>query len=87
MATEQEPAWEQLSYVETSEDKPPFLVWVEVSLEGRVVTTTAPAQSQRKQSARHLACLKWLKAFVSDELVPPAQRQQPAVTYDLRRSA
>lgn len=79
MATEQEPSWEQLDYVEANGDTPPFLVWVEVALGGQVVTTSAPAQSQRKQTARHLACLKWLQAFVSDELVSPAQRQLTGV--------
>ena len=75
LATDQEPSWEQLTYVEASEDTPPFLLWVEVEIAGQVVTTRAPAQSQRKQSARHLACLKWLEAFVFDQLVSPAQRQ------------
>ena len=75
LATDQEPSWEQLTYVEASEDTPPFLLWVEVEIAGQVVTTSAPAQSQRKQSARHLACLKWLEAFVFEQLVSPAQRQ------------
>ena len=75
MAIDQEPDWEQLTYVEASEDTPPFSLWVEVAITGEVVTTHTPAQSQRKQSARHQACLKWLEAFVSDKLVSPAQRQ------------
>ena len=75
MATEQAPSWEQLGYVEEDLDEPPFSIWVEVALAGQVVTTRAPAQSQRKQTARHLACLDWLEAFVADELVSPAQRQ------------
>ena len=77
MATDQEADWERLDYIEEGQDVPPFWVWVEVSLAGQVTTTRAPAPSQRKQSARHLACLNWLEAFVSDELVPPAQRQRP----------
>lgn len=61
MATDQEPDWDRLGYVEEGQDEPPFWVWVEVSLAGKVVTTRAPAQSQRKQSARHLACF-WFQA-------------------------
>ena len=79
MATDQEPSWEQLSYVEAAQDKTPFQIWGEVAISGQVMTTRAPAKSQRKQSARHLACLKWLEAFVADELVSPEQRQQTAV--------
>ena len=83
MATDQEPSWEQLAYVEASEDTPPFSLSVEVEISGQVVTTRASAQSQRKQTARHLACLKWLEAFAFDQLVSPAQRQPsatPAIT-------
>ncbi|MBE9064095.1 RNB domain-containing ribonuclease [cf. Phormidesmis sp. LEGE 11477] len=83
MATDQEDSWEQLTYVEASEDTPPFSLWVEVAIAGEVVTTHTPAQSQRKQSARHSACLTWLEAFVFDKLVSPAQRQPsepPAIT-------
>ncbi|PZO60787.1 MAG: exoribonuclease II [Phormidesmis priestleyi] len=77
LSIDQEPSWEQLDYVEAGQDMPPFLFWVEVSRAGQITTTRSPAQSQRKQTARHLACLNWLKAFVSDELVSPAQRQRP----------
>ena len=80
MAANQEPTWEQLDYVEASEDAPPFSFWVEVAILEEVATTRLPAQSQRKQTARHLACLNWLEAFVSDKLVPPAQRQQPELS-------
>ena len=82
MATDQEDSWEQLTYVEASEDTPPFSLWVEVAIAGEVVTTHTPAQSQRKQTARHRACLKWLEAFVSDKLVSPAQRQLVRATCD-----
>ena len=75
MATEQEADWEPPDYVEADQDKPPFVIWVEVTLAGQLVTTSSPAQSDRKQSARHLACLRWLEAFVADELVPPERRQ------------
>jgi len=80
IATTQEPDWELLDYVEESQDLPPFLFWAEVSIAGQVTTTKAPAQSQRKQSARHLACLKWLEAYVSDELVSPGKRQRPELS-------
>ena len=79
LAIDQEPSWESLDYVEASQDLPPFLFWVEVSVAGQVTTTQSPAQSQRKQTARHLACLSWLEAYVSDELVSPPQRQQPTL--------
>ena len=82
MATDQESDWEQLTYVEASEDTPPFSLWVEVAITGEVVTTHTPAQSQRKQTARHRACLKWLEAFVFDKLLSPAQRQ-PSETPEI----
>ena len=82
LATEQEPEWQQLSYVETERDEPPFLFWVEVCVSGQVVTTQTPAQSQRKQSARHLACLSWLEAFIAEDLVSPAQQQLPELPKD-----
>ena len=84
LAISQEPTWEQMDYVEASQELPPFRISVEVLREEQVTTTQAPAQSQRKQSARHLACLKWLEAYVADELVSPEKRQQlpeqPALT-------
>ena len=75
LAISQEPTWEQVEYVEASQELPPFRISVEVSRAGQVTTTKARAESQRKQSARHLACLKWREAYVADELVSPAQRQ------------
>ena len=77
MAIAQEDSWERLDYVEESQDEPPFLVSVDVLREGQSTTTRFSAQSHRKQTARHMACLKWLEAFISDELIPTAQRQQP----------
>lgn len=77
LATQQEPDWEQLTHVEADEDDLPFWLWAEVSIAGQATTTKEPAHHQRKQNARHLASLKWLEAFVSDNLVSPAQRQQP----------
>ncbi|MEL6555910.1 MAG: RNB domain-containing ribonuclease [Cyanobacteria bacterium J06621_11] len=74
LAVDQTPSWEQLEYVEASQDSPPFLFWVEVLIAGVVRTTSAPAQNQRKQIARHLACLSWLEAFVANQLVTPAER-------------
>ena len=82
LATEREPEWQQLSYVETEQNEPPFLFWVEVCVSDQIVTTQTPAQSQRKQTARHLACLSWLEAFISDELVAPEQRQLPELPQD-----
>ncbi len=79
LSIDQDPSWEQLDYVEAGQEPPPFCFWVEVSRAGQITTTRSPAQSQRKQTARHLACLNWLEAFVSDELVSPAQRQLPAM--------
>ena len=58
LATDQEPDWEPLHYVEANQDTPPFFCWVEVSVAGQVTTPSAIAQSQRKQTARHLACFE-----------------------------
>jgi len=82
LATDQEPEWQQLSYVESEQDTSPFSFWIEVCVTGKVVTTRSPAQSSRKQSARHLTCLSWLEAFLSDELVTPEQRQLPQLSVD-----
>ena len=77
LATQQEPDWEQLIHIEADENELPFWLWAEVSIAGQATTTKEPAHHQRKQNARHLASLKWLEAFVADDLVSPAQRQQP----------
>ena len=84
MAIAQESTWDQLDYVATgsSSERSPFAYWVEISVAGEVMTTQSPACSLRKQTARHLAGLKWLEAYVLDELVPPAQRQVQKIDDD-----
>ena len=82
LAAEQEPEWTQPEYVEASEDVPPFQIWAEVFISEQAMTTKSPAQSQRKQSARHQASLSWLSAFVENELVSPAQRQPSELPTD-----
>ena len=77
IATDQEPAWEAIDYVEAEpgDKRSPFAFWAEVTIAGEVMTTRSPARSARKQTARHLACLNWLEAYVAGELVSPVQRQ------------
>jgi ribonuclease R len=76
MAKDMEEDWEGFDYVEL--EGPPFAVWLEVAIAGKVLTTVEPAQQTRKQAARHYACLKWIEAYVEDALVSPEQRVQPA---------
>jgi ribonuclease R len=76
MAKDTEEDWEGFDYVEL--EGPPFAVWLEVAIAGKVLTTVEPAQQTRKQAARHHACLKWIEAYVEDALVAPEQRVQPA---------
>ena len=76
IAINQEQTWDNLDYVEGN-DTSPFITWTEVLIDGQVKTTVYPAENGRKQRSRHLACLNWLEAFVSGELVPPEQRLTP----------
>ncbi|MBW4549897.1 MAG: RNB domain-containing ribonuclease [Aphanocapsa sp. GSE-SYN-MK-11-07L] len=78
IASAQQSDWESFDYVEMSQISP-FVTWLEVRVNGEVQTTIQPGQHQRKQSARHLACLMWIEAYIQDALVSPLQRTQTAV--------
>jgi ribonuclease R len=39
--------------------------------------TVDPSEHQRKQPARHRACLLWIEAYLQDALVSPEQRVEP----------
>ncbi|MCM1984807.1 RNB domain-containing ribonuclease [Lyngbya confervoides] len=65
--------WERSEYVQMNNESP-FAVWLEVTLEGQRWTTAQGSFAQRKQQARHQACLIWLQAYVENQLVPPEAR-------------
>jgi ribonuclease R len=81
MAKDTEEDWKGFDYVEL--ESPPFAVWLEVAIAGKVLTTVEPAQQTRKQAARHYACLNWIEAYVEDALVSPQQRVQPVRTVPM----
>jgi ribonuclease R len=81
MAADQQAAWEGIRYEERNE-KSPFFIWLEVKIAGEVLTTVYPAEHQRKQPARHQACLFWIEAYLRKALVSPAQRLEPAPTVE-----
>jgi ribonuclease R len=75
MAIAQQEGWESFEYVELSQSQtPPFHSWLEVRANDKVLTTVYPSAHQRKQSARHLACLFWIEAYLQEVLVSPEQR-------------
>jgi ribonuclease R len=78
IAVNQEGDWEEFNYVEVG-NHTPFAVWLEVKLSGESFTTAHPAVHPRKQTARHLACLLWLEAYLQNALVKPEQRVQPSL--------
>ena len=51
----------------------PFTAWLEVDIEGTYWTTLQGASHQRKQGAKHRACLLWLRAFCQQALLPSEQ--------------
>jgi ribonuclease R len=75
----------QMGSIEMSQTSP-FITWLEVKVNGEVLTTVQPAQHQRKQSARHLACLLWIEAYIQDVLVSPQQRVQLVVGLGVNRT-
>jgi ribonuclease R len=78
MAIAQQEGWESFEYVELSQSqKPPFHSWLEVRADDKVLTTVHPSAHQRKQSARHQACLSWIEAYLQEVLVSPEQRIKP----------
>ena len=76
MGLSQEPTWDDFDYIAEG-DKAPFTFWAQVIVAGLPFTTKRPAQENKKQRSRHLACLAWLEAFVNGELVAPEQREKP----------
>lgn len=76
IALDQMEDWERLDFNELDE-KSPFITWLEILIEGKSLTTKYPAEHQRKQNARHQACLSWIQAYVLEELVSPQERVRP----------
>jgi ribonuclease R len=75
MAIAQQEDWESFEYIELSQGQTsPFYSWLEVRVDNKVLTTVHPSEHQRKQSARHQACLSWIEAYLQDGLVSPEQR-------------
>jgi ribonuclease R len=78
MATTQQTNWESFDYVDIQHSQTaPFFVWLEVKINDSILTTVHPIEHQRKQPARHQACLSWIEAYLQDALVPPDQRVEP----------
>ncbi|MGA7953699.1 MAG: RNB domain-containing ribonuclease [Gloeobacterales cyanobacterium] len=81
MASTQQPDWESFDYEELGEISP-FTTWLEVKIGGEVLTTVHPSEHQRKQPARHHACLMWIEAYLQNALVSPEQRVEPEPKVD-----
>ena len=78
MAVSQQPGWENFDYLEIQQHlTAPFQTWLEIRVNEKLLTTIHPSEHQRKQPARHLACLNWIEAYLKDALVPPEQRAKP----------
>ena len=78
MAVAQQEVWETFDYLDYQHTlSTPFQTWLEVRINDKLLTTVHPSEHQRKQPARHQACLNWLEAYFKDELVPPEQRVKP----------
>jgi ribonuclease R len=78
MATAQQENWESFEYLDMQQSQTaPFYAWLEIKIKDSILTTVHPSEHKRKQSARHLACLSWIEAYLKDALVSPEQRVQP----------
>ena len=78
MAVTQQENWESFDYLELQEKQTePFQTWLEIRVNGKPLTTIHPSEHQRKQPARHQACLNWIEAYLLDALVLPEQRVKP----------
>ena len=78
MAVTQQENWEGFDYVEYQEKQiEPFQTWLEIRINDKLLTTVHPSKHQRKQPARHQACLNWIEAYLLDALVSPEQRVKP----------
>ena len=70
--------WEGFDYLELQEKQTePFQTWLEIRINDKLLTTVHPSEHQRKQPARHQACLNWIEAYLQDALVSPEQRVKP----------
>jgi ribonuclease R len=81
IASDQQEDWEGIEYVELNETSP-FIAWVEVKVAGEALTTIHPAEHQRKQPARHRACLLWIEAYLQKALVSSDQRVKPILKVE-----
>jgi ribonuclease R len=78
MATAQQADWESFEYVDIQHSQTaPFYTWLEVKIKDSILTTVDPSEHQRKQPARHHACLLWIEAYLQKALVSPEQRVEP----------
>jgi ribonuclease R len=79
MATAQQADWESFDYLDIQHSQTaPFYTWLEVKIKDSILTTVDPSEHQRKQPARHRACLLWIEAYLQKALVFPEQRVEPA---------
>jgi ribonuclease R len=63
MAPDQQENWESIEYVDIQHSQTaPFYSWLEIKINGSILTTVHPSEHQRKQPARHQACLLWIEA-------------------------
>ena len=78
MAVAQQENWHSFDYLEVQQHlTAPFRTWLEVRVNGKLLTTIHPSEHQRKQPARHQACLSWIEGYLQDALVSPEQRVKP----------
>ncbi len=78
MAVTQQENWEGLDYLEFQQKQTePFQTWLKIRINDKILTTVHPSEHQRKQLARHLACLNWIEAYLQDALVSLEQRVKP----------
>ena len=78
MTVSQQPDWESFDYLEIQQHlTAPFQIWLEIRVNDNILTTVHPSEHQRKQPARHQACLNWIEAYLQDALVSPEQRVKP----------
>jgi ribonuclease R len=78
MATAQQTDWESFDYLDIQHSQTaPFFTWLAVKIKDRILTTVDPSEHQRKQPARHHACLLWIEAYLQKALVSPEQRVEP----------
>jgi ribonuclease R len=83
MATAQQTDWESFDYLDMQHSQTaPFYTWLEVKIKDCILTTVDPSEHQRKQPARHCACLLWIEAYLQKALVSPEQRVEPTPQVD-----